>query len=332
MRTTISDIARLTETSPTAVSFVLNGKDYKRVSPAKRQAILDAIEKYGYRRNMAAKGLTMKRAFRIGICVAGKLEQFKTFGAASQYGIINHAAARLHESGYGIALLQLDPALALPETCRRLAQEDVDGLLFVNFPSATLAHVLTAMAERGVPAVSVGTPLDAAHSWVAIDRENSFELGCTHLLGAGLKRIVMLDIDTPRLFTEAKRRGYERAMRNAGLEPLPTFSAASTNARGAYDAACEVVARTPDVEGLLLTDNGYAAVVQLALGERRPRLLGFGDDDLAAQCDPKLSYLSLPVIAVADAAVEHLLQWIDAPDARQPLRKMLPCDLIVQET
>jgi LacI family transcriptional regulator len=281
---------------------------------------------------MAAKGLTMNRAFRIGICVAGKLEQFKIFGAASQYGIINHAAARLHESGYGIALLQLDPAEPLHETTRRLAQEDVDGFLFVNFPASTLDRVLFTMAERRIAAVSVGTPVEGAHSWVAIDRENSFKLGCDHLLGAGLKRIVMLDIDTPRFFTDAKRRGYERAMREAGLEPLPMISAATTNARGACDAVREMTARVPDVEGVLLTDNGYAPVVQLALGDRRPRLMGFGDDDHAAQCDPKLSYLSLPVTAAADAAVEHLLKCIDAPAALPPLRKMLVCSLIIQDT
>jgi len=332
MRTTINDIARLTDTSPTAVSFVLNGKDYKRVSPNKRQAILDAIEKYGYRRNMAAKGLTMKRAFRIGICVAGKLEQFKIFGTASQYGAINHAATRLHESGYGIAILQLDPAEPLHETSRRLAQEDVDGFLFVNFPASTLDRVLFTMADRRIPAVSLGTPVEGPHSWVAFDREQSFEQGCNYLLGAGLKRIVMLDIDTPRRFSEAKRRGYERAMRGAGLEPLPMVSATAQNARAAFTAVVELTTRFPDVEGILLTDNGYAPVAQLALGDRRPRLLGFGDDDHAAQCDPKLSYLRLPVTAVADAAVEHLLKWIDAPEAREPLQKMLPCNLIIQDT
>ncbi len=328
MRTTINDIARLTGTSPTAVSFVLNGKDHKRVHPAKRQAILDAIEKYGYRRNMAAKGLTMRRAFRIGICVAGRLDQTRVLAAAGHYGLVSQAAARLHESGYGIALLQLDLALPLPEACRRLVREDVDGFLFINFPVMALDRLLFSMAERRIPAISVGAAVEGAHSWVAIDHERSFELGCIHLLDAGLRRLVMLDTDASRVSSEAKRRGYERAMRARGLEPLPTVASVASGARGACDAARAALETVPDVEGILLTDNGHAAVVQMALSGRALRLMGFGDDGPARECDPPISWMSLPVHSVADAAVDHLLRWIDAPEPPPPLQRRFDCALI----
>jgi LacI family transcriptional regulator len=333
MNLTMRDIARLAGASPTAVSFVLNGKAEKRVRPATHEAILATIRKHGYHRRAAAKGLKLGRSFKVGLAVAGTLSGYPLIGAASHHELVNLAARSLHERGYGVGMLQLDPQRSPSDVLRDLEQEEVDGFLFVDFPAAFLERILSGLQARGIAAVSAGTPLpdEAGYSWAAIDREGSFQAGTDHLLDAGLRCVVMLDIDINGTFTRIKRRGYERAMTARGLEPLPLFALRSRTARAAHEAALELLRALPGVEGVLLTDNLFAPVVQLALSGRPCRLLGFGDMSVARLCDPPLLFMRLPVDALARLIVAHVLERIEIPDQSRPLRCMLPCELALAE-
>lgn len=329
MNLTLKDIARLAGASPTAVSFVLNGKADKRVRLETREAILATVRKYGYRRRVAAKGLKLRRSFKVGLAVAGPLSGYPIFGAASHHELVNLAACALHERGYGVGILQLDSHRPPADVARDLEREEVDGFLFVDAPSAFLDRILFWLQEHRIPAVSAGTPFpsDAGYAWAAIDRESSFETGAAHLLDAGCRRVAMLDIDLNDAYTAIKRRGYERALATRGVPPLPLFAAQAPTARAAHAAALDLLRAVPDVDGLLLTDNLFAPVVQIALSDRPCRLLGFGDASVARLCDPPLPFMRLPVDALSALCVNHLLEWIETPDRRQPLGRLLPCEL-----
>lgn len=330
MKLTLKDIARLAGASPTAVSFVLNGKADKRVRAETREAILATVRKYNYRRRAAAKGLKLQRSFKVGLAVAGSFSEYPLIGAASHHELVNLVACSLHERGYGTGMMQLDPMRPPAEVARDLEREEVDGFVFVDAPAPFLDRILFRLQQHLIPAVSVGTPFpaDTAYAWAAIDRESSFEAGAVHLLDAGCRRVVMLDIDFNAKFTAVKRRAYERAMAARGLEPLPLFAVQSHTARAAHDAAGALLRSVPDVDGVLLTDNLFAPVVQMALGDHPCRLLGFGDASLARLCDPPIPFMRLPVDVLAQLCVDHLLGWIETPDRRQPLNRLLPCDLV----
>jgi LacI family transcriptional regulator len=330
MKLTLKDIARLAGTSTTAVSFVLNGKADKRVRAETREAVLETVRKYNYRRRAAAKGLKLRRSYKVGLTVAGRFSEYPLIGAASHHELVNLLACSLHERGYGTGMIQLDPGLPPAEVARDLEREEVDGFLFVDAPAPFLDRILFWLQQHRIPAVSVGTPFpaDTGYAWAAIDRESSFEAGAIHLLDAGCRRVAMLDIDFNTKFTAVKRRAYERAMTARGLTPLPLFAIETPNARAARAAAGELLRAVPDVDGVLLTDNLFAPVVQMALGDRPCRLLGFGDASIAHLCDPPIPFMRLPVDALAQLCVDHLLGWIEMPDQRQPLNRLLPCELI----
>ena len=97
MAVTIREIAKLTDCSPTAVSFVLNGKDAGRVSAEKRAAILEAVKKYRYRRNPAAHGLTTRRVFRVGLCMVAAADTHPVLGRFSRYEHVALVSRALHE-------------------------------------------------------------------------------------------------------------------------------------------------------------------------------------------------------------------------------------------
>ena len=65
MMITIYDIAEKTGYSAPTISKALNGRG--GLSPATRKKILDVAEEIGYKPNMAARSLTTKKSFLIGI-------------------------------------------------------------------------------------------------------------------------------------------------------------------------------------------------------------------------------------------------------------------------
>jgi LacI family transcriptional regulator len=334
MRLTIKDIARLAHTSPTAVSFVLNGKGEKRVSPATCKAILKVVRKHGYRRRSSARGLKLQRNFKVGLVVAGPLSEYPLIGAASHHDIVNLAARFLHERGYGVEMLQLDTHRKQADIARELEQEEVDGFLFVDFSADFLDRILFWLQEHNMPAVAASTrfPDESPYSWAAIARESSFQAGVEYLLGTGVQRVAMLDIDINGTFTAIKRRGYESAMRAHGLDPLPMFRLTAPTARAAHTATLELLKNVPDVEGVMLTDNLFAHIVQMAMDGHSCPLLGFGDESVARLCDPPLAFMRLPIKDLVNVCVENLLEWIENPDRRSPLHCLLPCELVLAET
>ena len=226
MRLTIRDIARMAGTSPTAVSFVLNGKDHKRVSAEKRKAILATVRKYGYRPSTVAAGLTLQRSFRIAVCTTGPFSEHPLIGAASHHEMVNRAAQQLHDAGYGVASILVDPRDPVQQTTRRLKQVEADGFLLVGFGADVLDKVLFSLAEQRIPAVAIGACFDhnpLGYSWAAIDRQASFGEAVAYLADAGLRRIAMLDIAVNQTHTALKRAGYERTMAERRLRALPLF-------------------------------------------------------------------------------------------------------------
>lgn len=338
MKLTIREIARLAGASPSAVSFVLNGKDEKRVSAEKRDAILRVVQEHGYRRSATARALKLQRSLKVGLVQCGTLAEIPIVGFASHYQLTANAASLLHSQGYGVGLLQLRPG-EIDAMAAMLLQEEVDGFLLADFPPQTAAALMRALEQEERPVVSMGTQLEGKARWAAIDREGSFAAAVEHLAGAGLRQIAVLDTDLwqqgggiEELHHQARFRGYEQAMQRHGLLPMPVVAMEAATVRAAKTAVKRLLDQAPEVEGVLLTDNYFAPVVQMALAERTVRLVGFGDQSFADCCEPRLTYMRLPVDVLADTCVDHLLACIEDEEAPEPLARWLPCDLVAGET
>ena len=328
---TIKDIARLTGTSATAVSFVLNNKDRKRVHPDKRKAILEAAEKHGYRRNLAARGLALKRTFRIATCLHGFFEQSPVLGHFGQYETVSLVARKLYSVGYGMDLLQIDKRAALSEVSRTLAQEKVDGVLFAYWDPQLLKQVVAALKEEGIATAAIESSFVKECYSAVIDRENGFRSATRYLLDCGLKKVVLLDCRMG-MYGEPKRAGYEEAMREAGHSPYPIFSAEFPKIRPVAEATARILGAVPDIEGVLISENIFAPTVMHVLGDPRLRLIGCGDACFADICHPKLSYLRLPHEKLVEASIGNLVSQIESPEASRTLRTVVDCELVIQET
>ena len=329
---TIKDIARLSGTSPTAVSFVLNNKDQGKVDPKKKQHILDIINEHDYRRNRVAQSLKLRKTFNISICIQGSLGQYPIIGHYSHYELLSQIAQRCHRAGYSNDLLQIDTNKHVAQIALNMKHNHADGVIFLNWAAEAMRPLLDSLEQRLVPAVSAGTSLPDNPMWVIYDRATSFANGVLYLLDQGLKKICVLDTLFGSIHAESKAIVYRTAMQKRGFSPYPLFSITNMTVKSVMTALKELLQTVPDVEGIILTDNAFAPFVVNFLEGKPIRILGFGDAGYAQMCDPRLSYMRFPIEAVAESAVNMLLNRLNPVEPERFCRQRHQCELILQDT
>ncbi|MEL7373568.1 MAG: LacI family DNA-binding transcriptional regulator, partial [Pseudomonadota bacterium] len=92
---TLKEISRRAKTSEATVSLVLNGKQFKRVSPATRSRIEQIAAEMGYRPNRQAQTLAHGRSWHVAVVVNSISNPF--FGR-----YLAEVQKRLAEKGYGV--------------------------------------------------------------------------------------------------------------------------------------------------------------------------------------------------------------------------------------
>ena len=281
---TIASVAALAGVGVGTVSRVLN--DSSAVSGSTRMRVLEAIEALDYEPSAAARALSTGRTSTIGV-----LAPF--FTEPSVVERLRGAASRLAEAGYQVTLLDVERPEQGEAALRSLSVKGrVDGLLVVSLPPTPAQ--LERLSAAGVPVVLVDRRAEGAAA-VFIDDEAGGRLATEHLLGLGHRRIAFLgDVeDGPFGFTSsaARRRGYEAALRDAGLEPRRELTRLGQHRRDAARAATrELLALAePPTAIFAASDHQALGVVEgaAAAGAAVPERLsvvGFDDVELARYC------------------------------------------------
>jgi DNA-binding LacI/PurR family transcriptional regulator len=210
---TIRDVARHAGVSSATVSRVLN--DLPLVTGPTRERVLEAIDELDYRPSTAARGLTSGRWRAVGVVAP-------FFTSASAVERLGGVAERLAESQYSLVMHDVETLEQRAEALTAFARPDrIDGLLVISLPLADDEHAALEHDEFPIVLLDVS---DASHPDLAIDDVHGGRLATEHLLAAGHARIGFVG-DAPASpfgFTssEDRRRGYLRALREAGIEPL----------------------------------------------------------------------------------------------------------------
>ncbi|WP_438487891.1 LacI family DNA-binding transcriptional regulator [Streptomyces sp. S186] len=227
---TIRGVAEHAGVSKSLVSLVLQGSP--RVSDAKRQAVLAAIDELGYRPNAAARSLVARRTHTVGVLLNDMRNPWFV-------DVLDGLNSLLH--AHGLRMLMADGRLdrrAGQEFARTFQELRVDGLVVVGtLPDTTgLAEV----AER-VPTVIAGNhePRLPRADIVANDDERGARLATEHLIGLGHRRIA--HIAGQGLVGELRRRGFEAAMRDHGLAANARVVSGDGTEEGGYRAAVRLL-------------------------------------------------------------------------------------------
>jgi LacI family transcriptional regulator, repressor for deo operon, udp, cdd, tsx, nupC, and nupG len=219
-RAGIEDVATAAGVSAATVSRALRGM--AGVAPTTRARVQEAARDLGYSPSVQAVALASGRTRSIGV-VAPFLSRW-FFGTVVD-AVVEVAGAH----GYDVVLHHLGSAQARDRFFDRMPLAGrVDGIVTCSMP-LTEAHTL-ALRALGLPYVGIGPALPG-HASVGIDEAAAVASAVRHLVNLGHRRIAYVAgrADDPGFAFPAsalRRRGFEEALRTAGLEMRRSWSVA----------------------------------------------------------------------------------------------------------
>jgi DNA-binding LacI/PurR family transcriptional regulator len=330
-RPTINDVARHAGVSKSLVSLVM--RSAPQVSDARREAVLQAARELGYRPNTVARSLVEGRTRTVGVVVSDLRNPWYV-------DILDGFRRVLKANGLRVLIGggQLDGKVD-PGVAEAFIDLRVEGLCVVG----TLPYdEALAEAMKTVPAV-----VASSHSYelpyadsVVNDDEAGSRKATEHLIELGHQRIAHLG-GGPDGVAEARRRGYESAMRAHGLArhirvelcdyDEPSGHAAAARLLAGADRPTAIVALN-DLAGVgalsAADDAGLAVPADLSV-------VGYDNTALAALTHLSLSSVDPRSVEIGELAATRILARLngDADAAKESgSRDLIAPTLVVRRS
>jgi DNA-binding LacI/PurR family transcriptional regulator len=305
----LADIAAQAGVSEATVSRVLNGKP--GVAPATRQAVIEALDSFGYERPAR---LRQPRAGLIGLIVADLSNPiFPAFAEVIENTLAVH--------GYTAVLCALAPGgINEDDYTDLLLERGVSGIIFVSglHADSQADHGrYKRLTDRGLPIVLVnGYAGEVDATFVSSDEAGSMELAVAHLAQLGHRRIGLAVGQERFVPVIRKTQGYRKGMADRlGATDVDhwiantIFSIEGGEAAGRQllDDRCTAICCASDMMAI----GAIRGARQRGL--RVPEdvsVVGFDDSPLMGYIDPPLTTVRQPVREMALVAVRSLLDEI----------------------
>ena len=307
---TIDDVARAAGVSASTVSYVVSGK--RPVSAPTRRRVERVIRELGYRPHAGARALASSRTnvlalmapLRAGVNVS-VIMQFVA-------GVVTGARS----ADYDVLLITQDDGAGL----ERVAYGSmVDALIMMDIEADDpRVPVLAGLRQ---PGVLIGVPRETEGlSCVDLDFEQAGRTAVRHLVDLGHRRIAL--IGSPRAVLERHTSYADRMLRGFQAQAAAApriegvYEPCESSHAGAVDAVDRVLARIPDVTGVIVHNEVALPGVVAALRDRG--LAVPGDISVVAVCPYDvavgqplpLTSVDIPAHAIGRVAVEMAMDRI----------------------
>jgi LacI family transcriptional regulator len=320
----LRDVARHAGVSNATASRILNGNT--RVDPGMRDRVLASVKVLGYRTNRLARNLRLQRTDTIGVVVSD-IEN-PHFGE-----MVNVVEQEAFQLGYRVLVCGTNESSEKQSAyLRTLAEERVAGVI---------------LSPSDPDAVGIGELLDAGIPVLAFDREVSDPRADTVIADnvRGLAQATKLLIDSGHteiayiggrrgVETSIERlKGYQQAMRTAGLKPRAAIG--DFRIDGGHRAVAALLASSQRPTALVVGNNlmtlGALKAVRDA-GLKIPgelALVGVDDPYWAEFVNPPITSLAQPIAAMAREAISILIGRITG-DTGPPRRSIHSFGLVIR--
>jgi LacI family transcriptional regulator len=316
-RITLSDIARRADTSPMAVSVVLNGaRSNTRVADTTRRRILDAAAELKYTPNALARGLKRQRTNTLGVLFnwAGSRTIHDLYSVAVLDGVVDGAAT----AGYHI-LLYTQRWHSAAASSATFADRRADGVIVVA--PQEQSDVVPGLVALGLPVALVSSATDVAQvPYVSIDNRKAVALAMEHLRGLGHARIAYAGYGRDRYSMRERHDAYRSWMAQHEL-PVPDAyvladllpGQSDSNVGILRDLLClpqrptAIFAANDDLAAEVLEAARSAAI---AVPEQLS-VIGFDDVLVASLTVPKLTTIRQPLYEMGQQAARLLIESIE---------------------
>ena len=306
-RVTIREVAREAGVGIGTVSRALN--DDPHVSSGTRRRVLAVVRRLRFQPSTAARGLVKGSTQTLGVLVPFFTKHYfleilrgiEQGVSRSDYSLIIYSVERPEQASAHLSFLS---------RVRR-----IDGLIVISLSGRAVATGCRRLVSRRYPVVAIDTNLAGAMNLLP-DHELGMYLAVRHLIGLGHERIALVDRPQDPVFgtiTEARRQGYRRAFREAGLSLR----------------SGRVVSADYSLEG------GYVATRRLLAARRPPTAVACASDLQAMGALRAVEEAGLRVgaeIAVTGYHDVELAQYVGLTTVRIPAFEMgaKACNLLLE--
>jgi len=328
-RVTLRALASHLGLSLTTVSVVVSDSPAAQAIPlATRKRILAAASEMHYRPNYFARSLRKKRGMSVGVLVSEMAEGYFTL---VMNGIEEYLLAAKYF--YLLAAHYWQPAL-LEQYPKMLLERSVDGLLLVNTPTPSLAHVpiVSISGHQAIPGVTN----------IQLNHKQAARLALKHLADLGHRRIAFMKGQEQTVDTDYRWQEIMDTARAFGMEIHPELLIKLTEnswspALG-YGPVKALLSRTRNFTALFAFNDIAAIGAIRALHEAGLRVpedvsvIGF-DDVLSAPFGiPSLTTIRQPLRDMGKLGAECLLNRINHPKTPYEQQVIVQPELVIRES
>ncbi|TDY46581.1 LacI family transcriptional regulator [Alicyclobacillus sacchari] len=312
---TIRDVAKRAGVAVSTVSRVINQSGY--VGGETQRKVLSAMRELNFQPNRIARGLVSRQTSTIGLLIPDVANPF--FSELSR-GVEDAAIAR----GYSVLLCNSDWNPNRENMYINLLNGRwVDGIIVVGSRS-DISVVQQVAAET--PLVMVDRRSSDFEFAVWTDNRQGAMLAVRHLLEVGCERIVHIagPMDSPS--AQERRRGYEVAIQEAGMEPM--FLEGDFRYASGFELVNALFQRGDVVDGIFAGNDLMAiGALQAAanLGIRVPdnlAVVGYDNIPSTHYVSPPLTTIDQPAYDMGYSAFELLYDRLskDSPTENQQMK------------
>lgn len=331
MAASIEDVAKRASVSISTVSRVLNRRNVVNADTRKR--VEEAIAELGYRPNVFARGLMLRKSNILSLVLPDLHGEFYS-------EIIRGANLKIRELGYHLLVSSVSADDDGQDILSVVgAQGLVDGM--VVMVTEMSSRIRSSLADASMPLVVLDGDIEGAkHDTVAIDHLRGAEALVRHLLAARPGgRIVFLGGHETNLDTIDRLSAYRKVLAELGRKPLADDVVhLDYRYETAFDYATERVLGWAG-EGATVfaaNDEMAAGVVDAAIAATLDvpgdlPVVGFDDTRIAQLTRPRMTTVRVPMADMGATAIDLLCKRLAEPE-RAAQRVILPTQLVVRES
>ena len=326
--TTIYDVAGAAKVSLATVSRVMNNPE--KVNPETRERVLRVIKELGYRPNAIAKGLASRKTTTVGIVMAdvSRASTSQLLG-----GIIDIAK----KYQYAIKIFCMAEGEDIRDVLRIVVAEQVDGILFLNdeLEHDKMNVAINHIQDAQIPVVLCNVnydDLDVPN--VTIDYEKATYEITKQLLEEGKKDVYLLSTVRKYTVNTHKVKGYEKAMTEAGLEPM-IFRTSGDVSINKYHF--EEFIKNHHIEAVIAVRDSIAVSfmnIAINAGYKVPddiEVIGLQNTKYAVLSRPNLTCVDTPVYDIGAVSMRLLTKYMKHEEVTES-KIALPYTIVKRDT
>ncbi|WP_435057043.1 LacI family DNA-binding transcriptional regulator [Streptomyces sp. bgisy060] len=333
-RPTLDQVAARAGVGRGTVSRVINGSP--RVSEQARTAVSRAVSELGYVPDRAARALAGSRTDAVALVIPEA--EARLFAEPYFLDLIRGVSAELAEADKQLLLTLVRSEQERQRFEQYLAAQRVDGVLLASVHGDD--PLPDRIRELGLPVVMNGRRTEAEPvPYVDSDNVAAGRTAVAHLVGRGRSRIATIAGPLDMYVARARLGGYRAGLAEAGLPPEEALEAIGDfTEEGGRRAMRLLLDRRPDLDAVFVASDVMAAGARGALreaGRRVPQdvaLVGVDDSPAARLMDPPLTSVRQPIGEMGRTMARMLLRHGAATAPVEPLRQVLPTELIVRRS